>query len=84
MLGIRAVIESAPYTIPEWLPDLLTYQARLLRVYPKQPPLIVQTVNETLKEFWRTHRDDWELTFKQYFNQDQLDLIQQRTLSYYA
>jgi hypothetical protein len=85
VLGIRSLIESAPYTIPSWLPELLAYQAKLLRTSSKQPLLVTQTASETLQEFWRTHRDDWELCFKPCFSKEQLDLIQQRTTpSYYA
>ncbi len=81
-LGLRGVIESYPYDVPEWMPAALTKLVAYLR---DKNSNIRQSVNDGLQEFWRTHRDDWELNFKNKFTAAQINAIQQRTsTSYYA
>jgi len=81
-LGLRGVIESYPYDVPEWMPVALTKLVTYLR---DKNGAIRQCVNDGLQEFWRTHRDDWELSFKNMFTAAQINAIQQRTsTSYYA
>eukprot|EP00029_Vermamoeba_vermiformis_P005220 TRINITY_DN1752_c0_g1_i1.p1 TRINITY_DN1752_c0_g1~~TRINITY_DN1752_c0_g1_i1.p1 ORF type:complete len:1773 (+),score=520.65 TRINITY_DN1752_c0_g1_i1:42-5360(+) len=81
-LGLRGVIESYPYDVPDWMPAALTTLVSHLR---DKNSTIRQSVNDGLQEFWRTHRDDWELNFKKLFTTAQINVIQQRTsTSYYA
>lgn len=81
-LGLRAVLESYPYDVPEWMPSALTALAAYTR---DKNSTIRQCANDALQEFWRTHRDDWDLNFKAKFTPAQINAIQQRTsASYYA
>jgi len=49
VLGIAALIESRPYDVPEWMPELLM----TLSKYSSESSPIQETVRNTFAEFWR-------------------------------
>ncbi|ETO05166.1 hypothetical protein RFI_32230, partial [Reticulomyxa filosa] len=71
VLGLSAVVESFPYTVPEWIPNVVSHLCRLDR--EKDP--IGPTAKKTIAEFKRTHNDEWN-TFKKLFTEEQLQDLQ--------
>jgi len=80
ILGLAAFVESQPYGIPSWLPSVVVEVADHLN----DPHPIKKTASDCMKEFWRTHQDEW-IFEKEKFTQDQIDAITQTTApSYFA
>eukprot|EP00299_Pterocystis_sp_00344_P019734 c9764_g1_i1.p1 GENE.c9764_g1_i1~~c9764_g1_i1.p1 ORF type:complete len:1650 (+),score=463.85 c9764_g1_i1:462-5411(+) len=82
VLGLEALIQSSPYDVPEWLPNLLI----ALSKHIGDPNPIRETVKKTLGDFWRTHQDQWQTVHKFKFNDDQLSIVHEIVSppSYYA
>ncbi|KAF7437108.1 hypothetical protein PC9H_003942 [Pleurotus ostreatus] len=82
ILGICALVDSYPYTVEKWMPDLL---ANVLAEHTYDPIPISTTVRKCASNFKKTHQDTWHEDSKK-FNEDQL--IALSTLltgsSYYA
>jgi len=82
ILGICALVDSYPYTIEKWMPELLT---NVLAEHTYDPIPISSTVRKCASNFKRTHQDTWHEDCK-CFNDDQLAALS--TLlsgsSYYA
>lgn len=82
ILGICALVESYPYTVEKWMPELLT---SILAEHTYDPIPISTTVRKCASSFKRTHQDTWHEDCKR-FNEDQLAALS--TLlsgsSYYA
>ncbi|KAJ3576138.1 hypothetical protein NP233_g640 [Leucocoprinus birnbaumii] len=82
ILGICALVESYPYTVEKWLPELLT---GVLAEHTYDPIPISTTVRKCASNFKRTHQDTWHEDSKR-FDEDQLAALS--TLlsgsSYYA
>lgn len=55
MLGLCAVVNSCPYDIPPYLPDILM----LLGDHLHDPQPIPATVKRAFQDFKRTHQDNW-------------------------
>ncbi|XP_006454756.1 hypothetical protein AGABI2DRAFT_215246, partial [Agaricus bisporus var. bisporus H97] len=68
ILGICALVESYPYTVEKWLPELLT---GVLAEHTYDPIPISTTVRNCASNFKRTHQDTWHEDCKR-FNEDQL------------
>ncbi|KXN83586.1 Proteasome activator complex subunit 4 [Leucoagaricus sp. SymC.cos] len=68
ILGICALVESYPYTVEKWLPELLT---GVLAEHTYDPIPISTTVRKCASNFKRTHQDTWHEDSKR-FNEDQL------------
>lgn len=81
VLGLTAFAESAPYTVPSFLPDVLC----MLANYINLPQPIAGSIRDSLSNFRRTHHDNWQ-EHKQHFTTDQLDTLNELLLSpsYYA
>lgn len=81
ILGICAYIISCPYTIAEFVPDMLV----VLSGHLNDPQPINQTVKNTIKEFRRTHLDNWT-EHKLKFTEEQLAILTDLLVSptYYA
>jgi len=80
LLGLSGLIKSQPYDVPLWLPSVLVEVTEHL----SSPPPLNKTASDCLKEFWRTHTDEW-IFFQRKFTADQVATIRQTsTLSYYA
>jgi len=56
ILGICALVDSYPYTVEKWLPDLLT---NVLAEHTYDPIPISTTVRKCASNFKRTHQDTW-------------------------
>jgi proteasome activator subunit 4 len=82
ILGICALVESYPYSIPEWMPDLLT---EVLAEHTFDPIPISTTVRKCASNFKKTHQDTWHEDSKK-FTEDQLAALSTLLTgsSYYA
>ncbi|KAJ8514936.1 hypothetical protein ONZ45_g7571 [Pleurotus djamor] len=82
ILGICALVDSYPYTVEKWMPELL---ANVLAEHTYDPIPISTTVRKCASNFKKTHQDTWHEDCKK-FDEDQL--IALSTLltgsSYYA
>ncbi|KAJ7783436.1 hypothetical protein DFH07DRAFT_995453, partial [Mycena maculata] len=68
ILGVCALVDSVPYTVEKWTPDLLT---NILAEHTYDPAPISTTVRKCARNFSRTHRDTWHEDSAR-FNEDQL------------
>jgi proteasome activator subunit 4 len=81
VLAASALILSCPYTIPTWMPRLLT----ALTPYINDRYPIHETAKHVFTEFKRTHGDTWKEE-REKFTEEELDAISELLLapSYYA
>uniref|UniRef100_A0A6A7FWP5 Proteasome activator complex subunit 4A-like isoform X1 n=2 Tax=Hirondellea gigas TaxID=1518452 RepID=A0A6A7FWP5_9CRUS len=81
VLGLTSFVESAPYTIPSYMPQVLCTLANYINL----PQPIAGSIRDSLSHFRRTHHDNWQ-EHKQHFSPDQLDVLNDLLLSpsYYA
>lgn len=81
VLGLAALVEACPYTVPDWLPDIVDE----LSTHLHDPAPIPSTVKKTMSEFKRTHHDNWR-EHKLKFTEDQLSALSDLLVSpsYYA
>ncbi|KAJ7169566.1 hypothetical protein C8R46DRAFT_1162360 [Mycena filopes] len=68
ILGVCALVDSVPYTVEKWTPDLLT---NILAEHTYDPAPISTTVRKCARNFSRTHRDTWHEDSAR-FDEDQL------------
>ncbi|OCH96655.1 hypothetical protein OBBRIDRAFT_787227 [Obba rivulosa] len=82
ILGICALIESYPYTVEKWMPDLLT---NVLAEHAYDPIPISTTVRKCARNFKKTHQDTWHEDSKR-FTEEQLAALSTLLTgsSYYA
>jgi len=82
ILGICALVDSYPYTVEKWMPELLT---NILTEHTYDPIPISTTVRKCASNFKRTHQDTWHEDSKR-FNEDQLAALSTLLTgsSYYA
>jgi len=84
MLGLAALVGSVPYSVPNWLPDLLVQTA----AYEADPMPAVRTCVKTIfAQFTHTHQDMWVL-YERLFTPEQQEVLAQAsrgtaTASYY-
>ncbi|EDR15426.1 uncharacterized protein LACBIDRAFT_301740 [Laccaria bicolor S238N-H82] len=82
ILGICALVDSYPYTVEKWMPELLT---NVLAEHTYDPIPISTTVRKCASNFKRTHQDTWHEDSKRF---DDHQLVALSTLltgsSYYA
>ncbi|KZT61232.1 hypothetical protein CALCODRAFT_447468 [Calocera cornea HHB12733] len=81
VLGLTALIDAYPYTVPSWLPSLLP----ILAEHSYEKPPISTTVRKCAADFRRTHQDTWH-TDKNMFDEEQTQALQTIVsgTSYYA
>ncbi|KAJ2274257.1 Proteasome activator BLM10 [Coemansia sp. RSA 371] len=81
VLGLSCLVLAFPYTIPEWMPNVLVQLAECI----DDPNPIQSTVQRTFAEFRRTHMDTWHEDRKR-FSTSQLDILTDMLVSpcYYA
>ncbi|KZV77572.1 hypothetical protein PENSPDRAFT_621096 [Peniophora sp. CONT] len=82
ILGICALVESYPYTVERWMPELLT---GVLAEHTFDPIPVSSTVRRTAASFKRTHFDVWAECEKR-FTEEQLGQLSTLLTgsSYYA
>ncbi|KAI0768547.1 hypothetical protein BD413DRAFT_614418 [Trametes elegans] len=68
ILGVCALIDSYPYTIERWMPDLLT---NVLAEHTYDPIPVSTTVRKCASMFRKTHQDTWHEDSKK-FTEEQL------------
>ncbi|KAL1709113.1 hypothetical protein EV121DRAFT_267575 [Schizophyllum commune] len=81
ILGLCALIQSAPYTVEPWMPPLTD----VLASHATDPPPISTTIRKTAGDFKKTHQDTWH-TDQKAFDEDQLQNLSTMLVgtSYYA
>ncbi|KAG9509020.1 Proteasome activator complex subunit 4, partial [Fragariocoptes setiger] len=81
VLGLCACVDAYPYTVPDYLPDILT----VLSDHLSDPQPISTTIKKTMGNFKRTHYDNWQ-SDKAKFSEDQLGILADILVSptYYA
>lgn len=81
ILCLCACVEAYPYTVPDYLPGILT----LLSDHLTDPYPISTTIKKTMSNFRRTHHDNWQ-SDKTKFTDDQLCVLADLLVSpsYYA
>eukprot|EP00731_Ephydatia_muelleri_P029038 Em0020g682a len=81
VLGLAALIGACPYTVPDWLPEVIAEMA----MHQHDPAPLQATVKKAMSDFRRTHHDSWS-EHKQKFTDDQLSMLADLLVSpsYYA
>ncbi|EFC44856.1 predicted protein, partial [Naegleria gruberi] len=84
ILGLSAVALAFPYSIPDFMPEMLVFLAKFSNDSVQS---IRETVKKTFQEFIKCHSDMWQI-HEMKFTEDQLrtlhDLFQTSSPSYYA
>lgn len=78
ILGLSSLILCVPYTVPSWLPEILSF----VSIFDRERAPIGNTAKKTVAEFKRTHQDEWHI-FKKQFTLDQLSNIQDASSTSY-
>ncbi|AFZ81310.1 hypothetical protein BEWA_007190 [Theileria equi strain WA] len=71
--GLAALVSTAPYHVPSWMPHTLTTLASCAS--PKFPISIRNIVQRTLQEFFKSHIDAWSQIHIYKFTRQQLDIL---------
>ncbi len=71
ILGIGALLDAYPYSVPHWAPKLIT---DVLSKHTHSPLPISTTVHQTAMNFKKTHQDTWHEDQKR-FNEDGLSAL---------
>jgi len=81
ILGLCAFVDTHPYDVPPFLPDILV----ILSTHLHDPEPVPSAVRKCLSNFKRTHHDNWA-THKTHFSEDQLCILTDIFVSpcYYA
>ena len=81
ILVLSACVLSAPYTVPDWMPEIVMRLSDHLH----DPQPIQGTIKRTLSDFRRTHHDNWHED-KLKFTSDELAVLTDLLVSpsYYA
>jgi proteasome activator subunit 4 len=81
VLGLCTFINSHPYDVPDYLPDIFGQ----LGPHLNDPQPIPTTIRKTLGDFKRTHHENWEI-HKLKFTEEELLVLSDLTVppSYYA
>ncbi|XP_035710341.1 proteasome activator complex subunit 4A isoform X3 [Folsomia candida] len=81
ILGLCAFVDTHPYHVPAFLPDILV----VLTTHLHDPQPIPATIRKCLSDFRRTHHDNWAI-HKTKFTEDQLCILTDIFVSpcYYA
>jgi proteasome activator subunit 4 len=70
ILCLCACVDAYPYTVPDYLPGVLTF----LSDHLTDPQPISTTIKKTMSNFKRTHHDNWQ-SDKKKFTEDQLCVL---------
>jgi proteasome activator subunit 4 len=70
VLCLCACVDAHPYTVPDYLPGVLTF----LSDHLTDPQPISTTIKKTMSNFKRTHHDNWQ-SDKKKFTEDQLCVL---------
>lgn len=70
ILCLCACVDAHPYTVPDYLPGILTF----LSDHLTDPQPISTTIKKTMSNFKRTHHDNWQ-SDKKKFTEDQLCVL---------
>lgn len=81
ILCLCACVDAHPYTVPNYLPEILTF----LSDHLTDPQPISTTIKKTMSNFKRTHHDNWQ-SDKKKFTEDQLCVLSNLLVgpNYYA
>ncbi|PAV68602.1 hypothetical protein WR25_09442 [Diploscapter pachys] len=76
VLGLSAIVNAFPYTIPPFMPDILMTICK----FATSPNPIQNEVKRTMAGFKKTHNDSWR-EHKEHFNEDQLLILRNLMVS---
>ena len=81
VLGLAAIIQRFPYSVPRFVPDALVLMCRVAQ----DPGSASAIIKRTLAQFKRTHNDEWR-EHVMHFSESQLEWLQDFFLpnNYYA
>jgi hypothetical protein len=81
LLGLSGLAKGQPYEVPLWLPEVLSEISNHLHSSNRT---LRKIASEAMKEFWRTHQDEW-VFWQHSFSPEQIVKIKQSTSpSYFA
>lgn len=78
-LGFCSLIQSHPYTVPEWLPALILYLNPL--AYSKHQ-IIKSSIRKSISEFKKTHSVAWNDHHKPKFNLEELEALNDMSVNH--
>lgn len=70
VLGLSSVVRAYPYSLPEWLPNILSF----LSDYTYDPLPIGPALKEIFNRFKQTHQDSWH-EFREKFSDEELSRL---------
>jgi len=81
VLGLVALLYTAPYDVPSFMPRALMALARC----SSDAAPVGTTVKKAFSEFWRTHKESWE-DYRERFSEEELEHVNEMISapSYYA
>lgn len=81
VLGLVALLYTAPYDVPSFMPRALMALARC----NSDAAPVGTTVRKAFSEFWRTHKESWE-EYRERFSEEELEHVNEMISapSYYA
>ncbi|KAL8441861.1 hypothetical protein Emed_007455 [Eimeria media] len=71
--GLAALVATAPYDVPCWLPETLTALAEFAN--SSQADSVRREVERALQDFFKTHQEAWDDTHRAAFSEEQLDVL---------
>lgn len=74
VFGLAALVSTAPYHVPNWMPNTLTTLASCAS--SRFPDVVRKSVQETLQDFFKSHMDAWSQVHVHKFTREQLDVLE--------
>ncbi|CDR96817.1 Cullin, putative [Babesia bigemina] len=74
VFGLAALIGTAPYHVPKWMPYTLTRLASCGA--SRFPDIVRRVVQTTLQDFFKSHMDAWYQVHVHKFTPEQLDVLE--------
>ncbi|GBE58893.1 very large low complexity protein [Babesia ovata] len=74
VFGLAALIGTAPYHVPKWMPYTLTRLASCGA--SRFPDIVRRVVQTTLQDFFKSHMDAWNQVHVHKFTPEQLDVLE--------
>eukprot|EP01012_Entosiphon_sulcatum_P009732 TRINITY_DN15559_c0_g1_i1.p1 TRINITY_DN15559_c0_g1~~TRINITY_DN15559_c0_g1_i1.p1 ORF type:complete len:1757 (+),score=279.53 TRINITY_DN15559_c0_g1_i1:49-5271(+) len=70
-LGLKAVAQAYPHTLPAFVPQILVSLAE----HERDPTEIATTVKATFAQWWKSHQDMWEYRYRDVFSDEERDVV---------
>ncbi|KAK2196541.1 bifunctional Armadillo-type fold/Proteasome activator complex subunit 4/Proteasome activator Blm10 [Babesia duncani] len=72
--GLMALVATAPYHIPTWMPQAITRLASCAS--GKFPSFLRKSIQEAVQAFYKSHMDAWTQVHVHKFTREQLDMLE--------